>query len=81
MADKTVNDLTDAFDRRLEVMRRSRAPASEENAAILVYERVRTAQAIGQALMPEAVTESALLALVAELGRAAQASQGVDSLA
>ncbi len=43
-----INDLTDAFDTRLQALQKARAPAAEEEAAIKVYERVRTARAICQ---------------------------------
>lgn len=76
MAGKNVNDLTDAFDIRLQAMQRRHAPMTEQDAAITVYERVRTARAICQALLPEGFAEASVVALAVELGRAAQSGQG-----
>lgn len=76
MANKNVNDLTDAFDVRLQAMQRSSAPTHEVDAAIRVYERVRTARAVCQALLPEPFTEAAVVALAVELGREVHLSQG-----
>ena len=78
MADKNVNDLTDAFDVRLQAMQRSSAPTHELDAAIKVYERVRTARSICQALLPEPFTEASVVALAVELGREVQLSQGTN---
>jgi hypothetical protein len=75
MSDKDVNDMTDAFDRRLQVIERSTAAPAEADAAINVYERVRTAQAICQALLPDA-SAAVVVALASELGAEAQRSQG-----
>lgn len=44
-------DGTDAFDTRLQAMQRAGVPASEENAAIAAYERLRTARAIARSLL------------------------------
>lgn len=78
MVNQNVNDLTDAFDVRLQAMQRSRAPTHEVDAAINVYERVRTARAICQALLPEPFSEAAVVSLAVELGREVQLSQGTN---
>lgn len=71
------NDMTDAFDTRLAAMQKRRAPMPEQDAAVVVYERVRTARSICQALLPAAFTDASVVALAIELGReAAQSSQG-----
>ena len=79
MVKKNVNDLTDAFDVRLQAMQRSSAPACEVDAAIKVYERMRTAKSVCQALLPDSFTEASVVALAVELGREAQLSQGTNS--
>ena len=57
---------SDAFDARLAVLVRRNAPALEVDAAINLYERVRTARAIAESLFPKA-DEPLVLALLAEL--------------
>lgn len=87
MATTNINDGTDAMDRRLQVMRRNRAPQSEIDAAIVVYERVRTARAICQCYLMDPPgrsgepSEASVVALTVELGRAAalHSSQGPRS--
>lgn len=79
MASKDVNDLTDAFDVRLQALQRSRAPSHEVDAAIRVYERVRTARAICQALLPAGAADASVVTLAVELGREAQSGQGTHS--
>lgn len=75
MADKGLTKGTDAFDTRLKVLERGDASRLEAAAAVAVYERTRTAMAICQALLPK-VTDSAVVALVVELGKeVVQASQ------
>jgi hypothetical protein len=64
---KIVHDTTDAFDQRLDMLQAGHAPQVEVDAAIAVYERLRTAQAICQALVPGAYSESAMLALLAAI--------------
>ena len=49
---KIVHDTTDSFDQRLDVLQAAHAPQVEIDAAIVVYERLRTAQAICHALVP-----------------------------
>lgn len=71
-----INDMTDAFDTRLQAMQRSRAPMPEQDAAIVVYERVRTARSICQALMPTGFTDASVVALAIELGRVVAAQSG-----
>lgn len=75
---KDVFDGSDAFDARLAVLQRAGAPEAEVTAAIAVYERVRTAKAIAQALLPGA-TDAELVALAAAMGAAAQRPQGSRS--
>lgn len=75
-----VNDLTDAFDTRLQAMQKARAPEVEQDAAIRVYERVRTARSICQALLPEGFADASVVTLAVELGREAQAAQGSNSV-
>jgi len=76
-----LNDGTDAFDTRLAVLRRKKAPVHEIDAAIAVYERVRTAQAICKCYLEDLPTVPTVLALVSELGREAalQCGQGPRS--
>lgn len=69
-------DYTDAFDARLEQIHSARASGhqlshTEADAAVLTYERVRTALAICSALLPEA-TPAEVTALAAELGSASR---------
>lgn len=61
---KIVNDSTDAFDQRLDVLQAGHAPQIEIDAAIMIYERLRTAQAICQALVPGAYSETAVFSLL-----------------
>lgn len=76
MSDKDVNDMTDAFDRRLQVIQRTVGAESEAEAAINVYERVRTARAICQALLPKGASAAVVVALAVELGAEGQKVQG-----
>ena len=69
-------DHTDAFDARLEQIHSARASGhqlshTEADAAVLTYERVRTALAICSALLPDA-TPAEVAALAAELGSASR---------
>ena len=64
---KGINDLTDEFDTRLGAMRVSRAPIEERDAATAVYERMRSARAICQALLPGAFSEAAVLTVLGEI--------------
>jgi len=64
---KIVHDTTDAFDERLDILQAAHAPQLEIDAAIVVYERLRTAQSICQALVPGAYSESAVLALLSAI--------------
>ncbi len=61
---KIVNESTDAFDQRLDILQAAHAPQVEIDAAIVVYERLRTAQAICQALVPGAYSETAMISLL-----------------
>lgn len=76
MVEKIVNDMTDEFDARLKALQKGRAPKKEEDAAIVVYERVRTARAICQALLPKGFTESAVVSVAMELGREVHSGHG-----
>lgn len=57
---KIVHDSTDSFDQRLDVLQAGHAPQIEIDAAIVVYERLRTAQSICEALVPGAYSETAV---------------------
>jgi len=61
---KIVHDTTDAFDERLDIMQAAHVPQVEIDAAIAVYERLRTAQLICQALVPGKYSESAVFGLL-----------------
>lgn len=76
-----VMDGTDAFDHKLELLRRANAPEVEVTAAIAVYERVRTAKAIAQALLAKGADEALVVALACEIGAEVHRSQGTRSLA
>lgn len=76
-----VLDGTDAFDRKLELLRKAGAPDEEIAAAIAVYERVRTAKAIAQALLPRGASSAVVVALAAEIGAEVHRSQGTRSRA
>lgn len=79
MDEKRVLDWTDAFDRKLELLRKAGAPQQELDAAISVYERVRTAKAMAQALLGGKPAPSLVVALAAEIGAEVQRSQGSRS--
>ncbi len=61
---KIVNDTTDSFDQRLDELQAGHAPQTEIDAATMVYERLRTAQAICQALVPGAYSETAVFSVL-----------------
>jgi hypothetical protein len=61
---KIVHDSTDAFDQRLDILQAAHVPQIEIDAAIVIYERLRTAQSICQALVPGAYSETAVFALL-----------------
>lgn len=61
---KIVHDTTDSFDQRLDVLQAGHAPQVEIDAAIVIYERLRTAQSICQALVPGAYSETAVFSLL-----------------
>jgi hypothetical protein len=73
-----INDMTDAIDTRLQAMQRDRAPRAEEDAAITVYERVRTARSICEALLPGSYSDASVVALAGELGRLVQSGHVLD---
>ncbi len=79
MTNKLVNDMTDEFDTRLAAMNKFRAPKAEIDAAINVYERMRTARSICQALLPDGFTDASVIAVAVEIGAAVQAGQGPNS--
>ncbi len=70
---KIVNQFTDAFDVRLDLMQSAKVPQVEIDAAIAVYERLRTAQSICQVLVPGAYSESAVVALLTAISEEARA--------
>lgn len=74
-----VMDGTDAFDRKLALLRRSQTPEVEIDAAIAVYERVRTAKTIAQALLSKGADEALVVALAVEIGAEVHRSQGTRS--
>jgi len=61
---KIVHDTTDAFDQRLDILQAAHVPQIEIDASIAVYERLRTAQAICQALVPGAYSETAVISIL-----------------
>ena len=61
---KIVHDSTDAFDQRLDILQAAHVPQVEIDASIAVYERLRTAQSICQALVPGAYSESAVISVL-----------------
>ena len=61
---KIVHETTDSFDQRLDVLQAAHAPQVEIDAAIAIYERLRTAQSICQALVPGAYSEVVMIALL-----------------
>jgi hypothetical protein len=61
---KIVHDTTDSFDQRLDTLQAAHWPQVEIDAAVAVYERLRTAQSICEALVPGAYSESAVVALL-----------------
>jgi hypothetical protein len=76
---KIVHDTTDAFDQRLDVLQAAHAPQVEIDAAIVVYERLRTAQSICQALVPGAYSETAMISLLEAICNEAALRSGLDS--
>ena len=61
---KLVQDSTDSFDERLDALQAGHAPQVEIDAATVVYERLRTAQSICQALVPGAYSETAVFSIL-----------------
>ncbi|MED5493275.1 MAG: hypothetical protein VYD45_14305 [Pseudomonadota bacterium] len=61
MSRENVNDMTDAFDVRLAALRNGDTPEAEMQAAIYIYERLRTAQSIVKALAPTNSNNTELL--------------------
>ena len=61
---KIVHDTTDSFDHRLDELQAAHVPQAEIDAAVVIYERLRTAQSICQALVPGAYSETAMLAIL-----------------
>lgn len=77
-----MDDLTDAFDVRLAALDAARRTA-ERDAAILVYERLKTAGTIARAIWTQPATAGELVALASELGRveaSVQAGHGSRSI-
>lgn len=77
---KEVNDMTDQFDVQLNSLHTHRAPKVEIDAAISVYESVRTARSICQALLPDGFGDASVVAVAVEIGAEVHAAQGADSL-
>lgn len=61
---KIVHDSTDSFDQRLDILQAAHVPQIEIDASIAVYERLRTAQSICQALVPGKYSESAVISVL-----------------
>jgi len=61
---KIVHETTDPFDQRLDILQAAHVPQVEIDAAIAVYERLRTAQSICQALVPGKYSESAVISVL-----------------
>ena len=61
---KLTGEFADAFDRRLDVLKAAHASQFEIDAAVAVHARLRTAQAICQALLPEPTSESAVITVL-----------------
>lgn len=61
---KIVHETTDAFDERLDLLQAAHVPQIEIDAAVAVYERLRTAQSICQALVPGAYSETVVISLL-----------------
>lgn len=76
-----VNDLTDQFDTRLAALDKRRVEREEVDAAITVYERMRTAKAICQALLPAGFTDATVVSVAAEIRLVKQSGQSVASRA
>ena len=76
---KIVHETTDSFDQRLDVLQAAHAPQVEIDAAIVVYERLRTAQSICQALVPGAYSESAVIALLVAISDQVALSSAVGT--
>jgi hypothetical protein len=76
---KIVHESTDAFDQRLDVLQAAHAPQVEIDAAIVVYERLRTAQSICQALVPGAYSETAMISLLEAICNEAALRTGLDA--
>jgi hypothetical protein len=70
-----INDLTDAFDIRLQALQAARAPQVEQDASVAVYERVRTARAICQALLKDGYSDASVVALAVEISTEVHARQ------
>lgn len=69
---KIDNPIPDSFDDRLARMQEAKLPQAEIEAAIHVYERLRTAQTICQALVPGAYSETAMIALLTAISEEAR---------
>lgn len=75
-----VNDMTDAFDRRLAAQEKGgRTPREELDAAITVYERMRTARAICQSLLPKGFPSALVVQVAVEIGAVKQSGQAIKT--
>lgn len=77
----SVNDMTDAFDTRLAALEKQRVPRDELDSAITVYERMRTARSICDALLPAGYAAALVVEVASEIGRVKQSGQFVASRA
>jgi hypothetical protein len=75
---KIVHETTDSFDQRLDVLQAGHAPQVEIDAAIVIYERLRTAQSICQALVPGAYSETAMIALLEAISNEVALNTPID---
>jgi hypothetical protein len=70
-------DLTTQFDKRLESLHTARAcPTSEIDAAVVTFERLKTAQSICASLIVDIVNQATLMAVFSELCAEARHGQG-----
>jgi hypothetical protein len=81
MDDKTINDMTDDFDRHIEGLRRARhipdTLRAEIDEAIRVFERLGTAKIIARVQLGHA-SEAAVLAVFAQLCAEARSGQATN---
>lgn len=67
-------DWTDKFDKRLETLHQARdCPRTEIDAAVMTYERLKTAQTIAESLLGDKPDQAATVAVFSELCAEARA--------